>query len=63
MMLLRFIVLASVLIAIGVYAPTRAQAAVPSAAFASETVEQKKKADTPPRPKPRPGPRDGGEDE
>ncbi len=63
MMLLRFIALAGVLIAIGIYAPMRATADVPNAAFASEVIEQKKKTETPPRPKPRPGPKDGGEDE
>ena len=69
MILLRFIILAGVVVAIGVYAPARAATAradssVPAkVAFGSDTVEQKKKADSPPRPKPRPGPKDGGEDE
>ena len=70
MMLLRFIVIAGVLVAISVYAPARAASAHPATrgmgatmALGADTVEQKKKDDTPRRPRPKPGPKDGGEDE
>lgn len=65
MKLLRFIVLAGVLLAIGSYAPTRAVAASSDAAtiaFYADSLTQKK-AEKPPRPRPKPGPKDGGEDE
>ena len=65
MKLFRFIALAGVLLAIGLYAPTRAVAATPDAAlnaFNADSLTQKK-AETPPRPRPKPGPKDGGEDE
>ena len=60
-MLLRFIVLFSVVVAIGLYAPMRALALekAPVAAtfdFDAALVEQKK--DDVPRPRPTPGPRD-----
>lgn len=60
MMILRFIVLAGVLVTIGFYAPTRATAAdsAPAlSAFDSKLVEQKKD-DEVPRPRPTPGPKD-----
>lgn len=65
MMLLRFVILAGVIILVGACAPARAVAAVPAEtmwAIRSELTEQKK-GDPPPRPRPKPGPKDGGEDE
>lgn len=65
MMLLRFIILAGVVVAIGFYVPTRASAAdlaaTPSALSGNKLEPMK--AEAPPRPRPRPGPKDGGEDE
>ena len=70
MMHFRFLLLAGVLSVIGLAAPAGTASAntivvgAPVAiAYGSDTVEQKKKADTPPRPRPNPGPKDGGEEE
>ena len=65
MTLLRFILLAGVIVAIGLCAPTRALASHNAAtppALSGDTMEPLK-AETPPRPRPKPGPKDGGEDE
>ena len=70
MNLFRSIVLAALAITLGVIAPARAAspdvAVSPTKAhiaFGSDSTEQKKKSDSPPRPRPKSGPKDGGEDE
>ena len=63
MMLLRFIILASVVVAIGFCVPTRAMAANNAATPSAWNSDIAEKADKPPRPRPKPGPKDGGEDE
>ena len=57
MMLLRFIVLAGLIIAIGVAAPARATMAGADALPGANPIEQKKDSDVP-RPRPTPGPKD-----
>lgn len=65
MMLLRFVIIAGVIVLVGASAPPRAVAAVPAGAAGVTNADwaDQKKADSPPRPKPKPGPKDGGEDE
>ena len=72
MMLLRFVVIAGVLVAVSATLPARAAQdearsnALPAWNMPGHWSEQKKpkpKPDTPPRPRPKPGPQTGGEDE
>ena len=57
MMLLRFVVIAGVLVATGVYAPARA-AAMPVAFTPTLAEKDKKGGGDVPRPRPTPGPKD-----